>query len=107
MGRLQRAWLKLAEVLERNPIWQQARGPLSACWLTLLRISWNMVNAHTLCTDQGATISLMTVSPYEVRLALIEGIQRWHIARLITHMFALRDSSNYEAWPRALQSAIK
>eukprot|EP00959_Pyramimonas_sp_CCMP1952_P425927 8921453-Pyramimonas_sp.AAC.1 len=63
MGKLQRGWVKLAEVPERNPSWQHARGPLSACWLTLLRINMDMVNAHTLCTDQWVTISLLTVSP--------------------------------------------
>ncbi|CAK0904672.1 unnamed protein product [Prorocentrum cordatum] len=76
LGRAQRAWAQLRLYFDDNPTWQIAKGPMSACWLSLHRIGWAMTSAHTFLSDTNITINLVTTCPYDVKLYMIEGIQR-------------------------------
>eukprot|EP00959_Pyramimonas_sp_CCMP1952_P370093 7751083-Pyramimonas_sp.AAC.1 len=47
--------------------WASARGPISALWLTLSRVGWDMASATVLVDDAGFGVDLLRVSPSEVQ----------------------------------------
>ena len=44
--------------------------PTAATWLSLLRVGWDMVNAHTARGDLGKDLPLLRRSPRDVQLLL-------------------------------------
>ena len=74
MSRAQRAWNVLRETISQHQTWQQVRGLMSAVWVSLLRIGWTMITAHTLYSETGATYSMLATSPHDIKLAGTEGI---------------------------------
>ena len=59
---------------------------MAAAGLSLLRIGWDMVNAHTPLDDEGHTTSMIQYSPYDVKLLLRRGIERWQGRRVAGHV---------------------
>ncbi len=86
LARLQRAWMKAKDQLGDNPSLSRARGPMVATWLSLLRVGWDMMNAHTLRDDLGNDLSLLRHSPYDVQLLLRSGVVRWQGKRVAQHL---------------------
>ena len=56
--------------------WDESRGAADAAYLSARRIGWRFTDFETLCTDQGATISLSTTSPGLLSKLLREAVQR-------------------------------
>ena len=48
MGRVQGAWARREPNSAKNATWALSRGPISAVWLSLLRIGWGMKSAPTM-----------------------------------------------------------
>ena len=71
--------LKLEPKMSKCPTWTSARGPLSAVWLSLLRIGWDMRAAHPVCDDQGQVFSMLQLAPEDIRqlLYLVSNDGRW------------------------------
>ena len=86
LARLQRAWMKAKEQLGDSPSWSRARGPMVATWLSLLRVGWDMMHAHTLRDDLGNDLSLLRYSPHDVQLLLRSGIERWQGKRVAKYL---------------------
>eukprot|EP00959_Pyramimonas_sp_CCMP1952_P404209 8469788-Pyramimonas_sp.AAC.1 len=68
------------------PSWGKCLGPVSATYLTLERIKWHMSAAHIFLDDQGRTVNLLTTPPMELRQLLIDGVGRWQMARVLSHI---------------------
>ena len=69
-----------------NPSWTKSRGPLMATWLRLLRVGWDMHNAHTVVDDRGHAISMLQYSPHDLKALLRRGIERWQGRRIVKHL---------------------
>ena len=54
--------MSIIQKMGDKPTWTKIQGPLSATFLTLQRIYWNMHSAHVLVDDLGTAVSLLGCS---------------------------------------------
>eukprot|EP00959_Pyramimonas_sp_CCMP1952_P249444 5214261-Pyramimonas_sp.AAC.1 len=98
------AWSTIRDKLGAQGTWRQCFGPISAVFLSLRRIGWNMAAPHLLTSDLGDNISLYEYSPSEVRNLLRDGVERWLWRRVPFH-WPEASGSEY-CWARAMRLAI-
>ena len=72
-------------------------------WLLLLRVVWDMRAAHIIVDDMGRTFSLLHHAPADIKLLLMQGIQRWQMKRIASHF---PEHCEERLWPRAMRQAI-
>jgi hypothetical protein len=101
---LRMAWSTIRDKLGAQGTWRQCFGPISAVFLSLRRIGWNMAAPHLLTSDLGDHISLYEYSPSEVRNLLRDGVERWLWRRVPFH-WPEASGSEY-CWARAMRLAI-
>ena len=108
-SRLHRAWEKLKEKFGglQKVTWARARGPLAAAWLSLRRISWDLISSHAIRDDLGRVHDLRVLSPADFKHFLIEGVQRWQHDRLLRHLYTVGEGEVVPVWHRGLRYAIK
>ncbi|CAK0898525.1 unnamed protein product, partial [Prorocentrum cordatum] len=89
LSRLQRAWMGLRDSWEArhtHVTWASAQGPLSALWLSLRRVNWNMASSTILVDDEGLHISLLQYCPSEVLFFLRRSLDRWQSHRILDQL---------------------
>ncbi|CAK0868465.1 unnamed protein product, partial [Prorocentrum cordatum] len=89
LSRLQRAWMGLRDswdARDTHVTWASAQGPLSAMWLSLRRINWNMASSAILVDDEGLHISLLQYCPSEVLFFLHRSLGRWQSHRILDQL---------------------
>ena len=103
LSRLWRAWTAFNQH-HGNPRWDQVRGPLGVTLLTLRRIGWDMASPQALRDDVGRHYDLLQTCPADLKIFLVEGIQRWQHARLQRHWYT---DVGAPIWHRGLRYAVK
>ncbi|CAK0807829.1 unnamed protein product [Prorocentrum cordatum] len=89
LSRLQRAWMCLRDswdVRDTHVTWASAQGPLSAMWLSLRRVNWNMASSTILVDDEGLHISLLQYCPSEVLFFQHRSLDRWQSHRILDQL---------------------
>ena len=102
-SRLYRAWCSIKGRFDNRASWAGARGPISAVWLSLLRVGWGMASPVVLRSDQGDLVDLLKFCPWDVRRFVEEGIRRWQSARILEH---LPNGSQESCWRRAMRHSV-
>ena len=59
LGKAQGTWKAMEPNMATGGSWATARGALSATWLSLMRIGWDMRGAHLIQDDLGRVLSLL------------------------------------------------
>ena len=63
-----------------------------------------MVSAHVVVTDEGYQLDLLRTPPYDLKLSLQAGIQRWQAIRILQHI--PEAIGNERVWVRGLRHGI-
>ena len=69
-------------------VWARVRGPAAACYPSVKRLGWAVLNAVDFVTDTGQELKLTRDSPAFVKQRVTESVLRWR-GRAIAKRFAL------------------